>query len=57
MQKMKATRAGADARFQPQIANRQVSADGAREYVLRLHDGSLVETVAMHTVIKTLRID
>ena len=44
---MKATREGADARLQPQIANRQVSADGARKYVLRLHDGNLVETVAI----------
>ena len=36
-----------DRRYLPQIADRQISADGARKYVLRLHDGALVEAVGM----------
>ena len=36
-----------DKRFLPQIIERQISADGARKYVLRLHDGALVESVGM----------
>lgn len=31
----------------PQIADKQVSIDGTRKYILRLHDGSLVETVGI----------
>lgn len=31
----------------PQFADKQVSADGARKYVLRLHDGALVEMVGI----------
>ncbi len=33
----------------PQVARKQVSADGTRKYLLRLADGATVETVAMPT--------
>ena len=36
-----------DRRYLAQIVDRQISADGARKYVLRLHDGALVEAVGM----------
>jgi len=36
-----------DKRYLPQIVDRQISADGARKYVMRLHDGALVEAVGM----------
>ena len=36
-----------DAGLRSVIVDRHVSADGARKYVLRLHDGSLVETVGI----------
>ena len=32
---------------QPQMVDRQVSVDGTRKYILRLHDGALIEMVAM----------
>ena len=32
---------------QPQMADRQVSVDGTRKYILRLHDDALIEMVAM----------
>lgn len=37
----------ANAQTCPQVIDRRVSADGARKYVLRLHDGNLVETVGI----------
>ena len=36
-----------DERIRPQIVDRQVSADGARKYAMRLVDGNLVETVGL----------
>ena len=36
-----------DKRYLPQIVDRQISADSARKYVLKLHDGALVEAVGM----------
>ena len=36
-----------DEQLCPQVEDRRVSADGARKYLLRLHDGSLVETVGI----------
>ena len=36
-----------DDRTRPQVVNRRVSSDGARKYVMRLHDGNLVETVGI----------
>lgn len=36
-----------DKRYLPQVVDRRVSADGSRKYVLKLHDGALVETVGM----------
>ena len=39
--------ANIDRRYLPQIADRRVSSDGTRKYVLQLHDGALVETVGI----------
>ncbi|MDO5119040.1 MAG: 23S rRNA (adenine(2503)-C(2))-methyltransferase RlmN [Coriobacteriales bacterium] len=38
---------GIDKHKFPQVVNQQVSADGARKYVLELEDGALVETVGI----------
>lgn len=45
----------------PSVADRQVSSDGTRKYILRLHDGNLVETVGLpsfdsHGEIKRLTV-
>ena len=39
--------ANIDKRYLPQIVDRRVSSDGARKYVMKLHDGALVEAVGM----------
>ena len=36
-----------DEQARPQIVDRRVSVDGARKYVLRPHDGNLVEAVGI----------
>ncbi|MDO5709417.1 MAG: hypothetical protein Q4G41_04805 [Coriobacteriales bacterium] len=38
---------GIDKHKFPQVVKQQVSADGARKYVLELEDGALVETVGI----------